>query len=64
MKKNFKNTLISLALGAATFCCVAGFLPFMEKNKAEWSMRVFISGEKINYPKYILKAIGIVDDEQ
>ena len=37
---------------------------FMEKNKAEWSMRVFISGEKINYPKYILKAIGITDDEQ
>ncbi len=37
---------------------------FMEKNKAEWSMRVFLSDEKINYPKYILKAIGIADDEQ
>ena len=37
---------------------------FMEKNKAEWSMRVFLSDRKINYPKYILKAIGITDDEQ
>lgn len=37
---------------------------FMEKNKAEWSMRVFLSDKKINYPKYILKAIGITDDEQ
>lgn len=37
---------------------------FMEKNKAEWSMRVFLSDKKINYPQYILKAIGITDDEQ
>lgn len=37
---------------------------FMEKNKAEWSMRVFLNDKKINYPKYILKAIGITDDEQ
>lgn len=37
---------------------------FMENNKAEWSMRVFLSDKKINYPKYILKAIGITDDEQ
>lgn len=37
---------------------------FMENNKAEWSMRVFLSDKKINYPKYILKAIGIADDEQ
>ena len=36
---------------------------FMEHNKAEWSMRVFLSDKNINYPKYILKAIGITDDE-
>ena len=32
---------------------------FMLKNKTEWSMRVFISDEKIKYPGYILQAIGI-----
>ncbi|RIY22155.1 hypothetical protein CJI53_03285 [Bifidobacteriaceae bacterium VN002] len=37
---------------------------FMEKNKTKWSMSVFLSDKKINYPKYILKAIGITDDEQ
>lgn len=36
---------------------------FMEHNKAEWSMRVFLSDKRINHPKYILKAIGITDDE-
>lgn len=36
---------------------------FMERNKAEWSMRVFLSDKRINYPKYILRAIGIADDE-
>lgn len=30
---------------------------FMKKNKTEWSLRVFDSGHKINYPEYILKAI-------
>lgn len=28
-------------------------------NKTDWSMRVFTSEKKINYPSYILKAIGI-----
>ena len=32
---------------------------FMIKNKTDWSMRVFTSKEKIKYPSYILKAIGI-----
>jgi predicted ATP-dependent endonuclease of OLD family len=32
-------------------------LLFMEKNKTEWSFRVFDSEEKINYPEYILNAI-------
>ena len=36
---------------------------FMEHNKAEWSMRVFLSDKKIKYPDYILKAIGIIKDE-
>ena len=31
---------------------------FMTANKTEWSMRVFSSTEKINYPQYILEAIG------
>ena len=35
-----------------------GLLDFMSKNKTEWSMRVFQSEQQINYPKYILKAIG------
>ena len=38
-------------------------LGFLEKNKTEWSMRVFLSDKKIKYPKYILKAIGIEYDE-
>lgn len=37
---------------------------FMEKNKTQWSMRVFQSEKKINYPKYINKAIGNIADEQ
>ena len=32
---------------------------FMIGNKTDWSMRVFTSEKKINYPSYILKAIGI-----
>lgn len=32
---------------------------FMIGNKTDWSMRVFTSKKKINYPSYILKAIGI-----
>ena len=32
---------------------------FMIENKTDWSMRVFTSEKKINYPSYILKAIGI-----
>lgn len=31
---------------------------FMIGNKTQWSMRVFNSDSKINYPAYILKAIG------
>ena len=31
----------------------------MIKNKTEWSMRVFVSKERINYPAYILKAIEV-----
>ena len=33
-------------------------LNFMTNNKTEWSMRVFVSNQKVNYPSYILKAIG------
>ena len=33
-------------------------LDFMINNKCEWAMRVFQSDKRINYPKYILKAIG------
>ena len=36
---------------------------FMLNNKTEWSMRVFQSDRKINYPKYIYNAIGKVEDE-
>lgn len=36
-----------------------GLLEFMRKNKTEWSMRVFLSKQKIKYPKYILEAIGV-----
>lgn len=32
---------------------------YMIKNKTDWSMRVFTSNQRVNYPKYILKAIGI-----
>jgi predicted ATP-dependent endonuclease of OLD family len=35
---------------------------FMKKNKTDWSMRVFISEQKIKYPRYILKAIGKAAD--
>lgn len=37
---------------------------FMIKNKTEWSMRVFQSEEKINYPEYINEAIGRAADEE
>lgn len=36
---------------------------FMKNNKTTWSMRVFSSEEKIVYPTYILKSIGIDSDE-
>jgi len=39
-------------------------LEFMTNNKTEWSMRVFNSTQKIHYPSYILKAIGIIDDSE
>jgi putative ATP-dependent endonuclease of the OLD family len=35
-----------------------GIREFMLKNKTDWSMRVFISDQKIVYPRYILEAIG------
>lgn len=38
-------------------------LSFMEKNKTKWSMRVFESEAKINYPNYILDAIKSVVSE-
>jgi hypothetical protein len=31
---------------------------FMQKNKTEWSMRVFTDTRKITYPAYIMRAIG------
>lgn len=34
---------------------------FMINNKTEWSMRVFVSEQKVNYPLYILEAIGKAD---
>ena len=37
---------------------------FMKNNKTTWSMRVFSSEEKIVYPTYILKSIGIDSDEE
>ncbi len=37
---------------------------FMKKNKTEWSMRVFISDQRIKYPRYILKAIGKANDSE
>ncbi len=40
-----------------------GLLEFMSKNKTEWSMRVFLSKEKILYPNYIKKAIGAFKNE-
>ena len=39
-------------------------LEFMTNNKTEWSMRVFNSTQKIQYPSYILKAIGMIDDSE
>lgn len=42
---------------------VEDIVQFMVKNKTEWSMRVFISDEKINYPRYILEAIGKSDSD-
>ncbi len=40
-----------------------GLCKFMTNNKTEWAMRVFLSEEKILYPKYIRKAIGVNSDE-
>ena len=39
-------------------------LEFMKNNKTDWSMRVFSSSNKINYPKYILKAIEKLDESK
>lgn len=39
-------------------------IEFMTNNKTEWSMRVFNSTQKIHYPSYVLKAIGISDDSE
>ena len=36
-------------------------LKFMSKNKTKWSLRVFKSDIKIEYPAYILKAISVYD---
>lgn len=38
-------------------------LSFMKGNKTEWSMRVFTSEKRIIYPQYILKAIGITNED-
>lgn len=35
-----------------------GLLDFMKNNKTAWSLRIFESEEKINYPRYILDAIS------
>lgn len=40
-----------------------GLCEFMLNNKAEWAMRVFQSEERISYPTYIKKAIGVNTDE-
>ncbi|MBR2109467.1 MAG: AAA family ATPase [Ruminococcus sp.] len=37
---------------------------FMTNHKTDWSMRVFASSKKINYPQYILKAIGKATDNK
>lgn len=37
---------------------------FMGNNKTEWSLRVYTSDKKINYPSYILEAIGKNTDEE
>ena len=37
---------------------------FMLGNKTNWSMRVFTSDQKIKYPRYILKAIGVVNESK
>jgi predicted ATP-dependent endonuclease of OLD family len=37
-------------------------LSFMTGNKTDWSMRVFTSAQRIKYPNYILKAIGINEE--
>ena len=37
---------------------------FMINNKTEWAMRVFQSKDKITYPEYIMKAIGVFKCEQ
>lgn len=37
---------------------------FMINNKTEWAMRVFLSETRIDYPDYILKAIGVLIDEE
>lgn len=43
---------------------IDGIRNFMKNNKTTWSMRVFSSEEKIVYPTYILKSIGIDSDEE
>ena len=36
----------------------------MTNHTTDWSMRVFASSKKINYPQYILKAIGKATDNK
>ena len=37
---------------------------FMIGNKTDWSMRVFTSNKKIQYPQYILEAIGVGNESK
>lgn len=41
----------------------AALCEFMQKNKSEWAFRVFQSPDRIEYPMYIKKAIGAVQNE-
>lgn len=38
-------------------------IKYMSDNKTEWSLNVYLSDKKINYPKYILDAIDNVRNE-
>lgn len=52
---NFKNVISKNGSNAKK--SKEEVLEFMLKNKSEWSMRVYDSDEKINYPEYIENAI-------